>query len=370
MRIAIIAHGLTVAGGLAVGKKILQGLCEIGQEHHYLFVFPKNLGYEQLSTPQHAERIYFSGNLIARWRLERDLLNNKLEQWQPDVIWCLGNIGFAKPNAVQAVLLHNAHFVYPEIKTYRAPIDRIKMLFRARAIKKGIAASDLLVCQTQTMLNRACKQFDYKGTTALLANAVDSQLKSQHPPSENPKFCLLCLTRYYAHKNLETLVATYEQHGEALQGTQIWLTIDPAQHPHAKALLTRVKKLDGAIINLGPISREALAETYQNANAMILPTLLESFSGTYIEAMQFGKPIATSDRDFAHEVCDDAADYFDPKDTNSIRDVILKLSSDPHHCANLQQKGFQQLTTFANNQDQQLSMILETLRQLAHNTDA
>ena len=35
-----------------------------------------------------------------------------------------------------------------------------------------------------------------------------------------------------------------------------------------------------------------------------LPSLLESYSGAYVEAMSFGVPIVTSDRDFAREVCD------------------------------------------------------------------
>jgi glycosyltransferase involved in cell wall biosynthesis len=48
-----------------------------------------------------------------------------------------------------------------------------------------------------------------------------------------------------------------------------------------------------------------------------------------MEAMLFGVPILTSDLDFAHAVCRDAALYFDPWDLNSIRDAILTLKNDP-----------------------------------------
>ena len=51
---------------------------------------------------------------------------------------------------------------------------------------------------------------------------------------------------------------------------------------------------------------------------MILPTLLESFSATYIEAMFHGKTILTSDLDFARDVCGEAAFYFDPLNPQSI----------------------------------------------------
>lgn len=60
-----------------------------------------------------------------------------------------------------------------------------------------------------------------------------------------------------------------------------------------------------------------------------MPTLLESFSGTYLEAMKAGCPILTSDRDFAREVCGEAALYFDPLDADSIVRTILRLRDEP-----------------------------------------
>ncbi len=71
-----------------------------------------------------------------------------------------------------------------------------------------------------------------------------------------------------------------------------------------------------------------MAEYYLACNALLLPTLLESFSGTYLEAMHFGRPILTSNLDFARDVCDDAALYFDPWDPVAIKDAILKLKDD------------------------------------------
>ena len=53
-----------------------------------------------------------------------------------------------------------------------------------------------------------------------------------------------------------------------------------------------------------------------------MPTLLESFSGTYVEAMYHQIPIFTSDIDFAHDVCKEAAFYFDPLDSNSILSTL------------------------------------------------
>ena len=57
-------------------------------------------------------------------------------------------------------------------------------------------------------------------------------------------------------------------------------------------------------------------------DAIILPSLIESYSLIFIEAMFFHKPIFTSDLDFAREVCKNAAFYFNPFNAENIFNVI------------------------------------------------
>ena len=55
--------------------------------------------------------------------------------------------------------------------------------------------------------------------------------------------------------------------------------------------------------------------------------------------MQFGRPILTSDMDFAHQVCGDAALYFDPRDAHDICQAILRLKNDRQLYAQLAEAG-------------------------------
>jgi len=79
---------------------------------------------------------------------------------------------------------------------------------------------------------------------------------------------------------------------------------------------------------MGELPPERLAALYGSADAFILPTLLESFGRPYSEAMQFDLPILTSDRDFAHERCQDAALYFDPLDAGSVAMSMAQVIED------------------------------------------
>ena len=79
------------------------------------------------------------------------------------------------------------------------------------------------------------------------------------------------------------------------------------------------------IINIGEVAWELVPNLYEISKATILPTLLESYSGIYIESMKYNKPILTSDLDFARETCQDAAIYFDPFSAEDILNKINKV---------------------------------------------
>ena len=79
---------------------------------------------------------------------------------------------------------------------------------------------------------------------------------------------------------------------------------------------------------------------------MFLPTLLETFSASYPEAMKMKKPILTSYLDFALDICGDAALYFDPTSAEDIADKILMLSVDENLYQNLVSQGTERLKKF------------------------
>jgi len=72
------------------------------------------------------------------------------------------------------------------------------------------------------------------------------------------------------------------------------------------------RNLRGKVILEGEISEEKLIKNYQNATALIHPSLSEGFGFTPLEAMACGTPALISRAGSLPEVCGDAALYFDP----------------------------------------------------------
>jgi len=66
------------------------------------------------------------------------------------------------------------------------------------------------------------------------------------------------------------------------------------------------------IINHGYLKSIECLELLKKADVLFLPTLIETFSVTYLEAMLTRTLIVTSNMDFAKEICGSAAEYFHP----------------------------------------------------------
>ena len=103
---------------------------------------------------------------------------------------------------------------------------------------------------------------------------------------------------------------------------------------------------------------------YQQTDALFLPSLLECFSANYVEAMAMSRPIITTRLGFAQTICGDAALYFNPLDSESALDQILRLRADDDLRNALVRKGLEELRRYGTAQER-AHTYLEICRKLA-----
>lgn len=89
----------------------------------------------------------------------------------------------------------------------------------------------------------------------------------------------------------------------------------------------------GRVTFAGEVTDEKLKELICGAKALIFPSLYEGFGLPNLEAMAVGCPVVTSTAQSVVEVCGDEFDgtngnvlYFDPFDSSSISEAILRLT--------------------------------------------
>ncbi len=358
LKITVLAHALHAGGGVSVGKNLIGSLMRSMPDSQFQVSIPDGFDYEH-SAPANTAcqwiRYDASSSRLQRYVFDRIELRRQLNHFQPDVIIGLGNRGSDIRSPLQIVLVQDAHLFYPQSHfEHETRLLKLMQRYKRFRLAKDLKRTDVLLCQTQTAKSRISNSYNFSGQIIVLPNAVSSSVINDGPAVRHgyPEgvrhdgFRLFYLTRYYPHKNLELLLDLFSTHDPSLEDVVLYITISPNHHPGARRFLEAVsaRGLQRQIVNLGPLTQERIGAYYRCMHALVMPTTLESFSGTYLEAMTFGCPILTSDIDFAREICQDAAIFFDPWSVESIKDTIMRLKNDPFLARRLIDNGRQVLS--------------------------
>jgi glycosyltransferase involved in cell wall biosynthesis len=234
----------------------------------------------------------------------------------------------------QIFLFDWPYAVFPESPAWQMMDFKSWLVRKAKLyyFKKYLRYVDLMIAQTPVIKTRLERLYSLKGVE-VVPNAVsldNFKGESTRDFQLGEGLKLLYLAYYYPHKNIEIFLPLAEAIRAQNLKIRIVTTIAPEQHPKAKEFLQQVEQrgLNDIIHNVGTVAMKDVPSLYAQTDGLLMPTLLESFSGTYVEAMFHGKAIYTSDLDFAKAVCGDAAYYFDPYNYQDILEKILESQRD------------------------------------------
>lgn len=261
------------------------------------------------------------------------LLPKLLKKLEIDTVFNLADIPI-KTHIRQVFLFDWSYAIYPDsvvwdMMDYRSYIIRKIKLRYFRLFLKYV---DIMIVQTETAKERIENLFDIRDIR-LVPNAVSKENLNMkiHKEFNLPSgIKLLYLTHYYPHKNLEFFLPLAEEIRRRNLEFKIITTVNSEHHKLAKKFLGNIEALGlkSIIYNIGTVDMEYVPSLYSQCDGLLMPTLLESFSGAYVEAMYHRLPIFTSDLDFAHDVCKDGAVYFDPFDAKTLIDKLCVVFSD------------------------------------------
>jgi alpha-1,3-rhamnosyl/mannosyltransferase len=99
--------------------------------------------------------------------------------------------------------------------------------------------------------------------------------------------------------------------------------------------------------SLGFVEDWELATLYENALALVMPSLDEGFGLPILEAMACGCPVACSDIPPFREVGGDAAAFFDSTRSEAIADNIVRLVESDDLRASMARRGREHASRFS-----------------------
>ncbi len=131
----------------------------------------------------------------------------------------------------------------------------------------------------------------------------------------------------HPHKNLELLIDGFKE--ADTKGIKLVLVgDDDFFYPRLKNYCKR-KGLQSKVFFAGYQSDDDLASFYEQAEALVFPSLAEGFGLPLIEAMSLGCLVVASDIPVPKELCAGAARFFDPCKKGSLVRILRKIAAEP-----------------------------------------
>lgn len=318
----------------------------------YLFIVSREV-YELLARWERATdvRVMLFDHPLRSSHVRAEILALE-SNFQPDIVYTMAGPTYVKFKSLSILGISDPYITHSPFSVFffgRSVPNAF--FFIVKSLAKGILSrlqSDFFVFQTDTSRTRYCRRYLLKRDyTEVIPNAVGESFKGLgsvsfdfQDPSRNTLF-ILCPAADYPHKDLLIIKRMAE-----------WLRANPGVQAPGVLAFTVTVRTDGSmseelekinsisdriqVRNRGPFSYSESRKLYLSHDVVFMPSILETFSTAYLEALASGKFLVVADRNFSREICGDAAVYYAPRvESKAFYALhnILRNSVRPDRCA-------------------------------------
>ncbi len=228
----------------------------------------------------------------------------------------------------QIILVHQPHLISPEINplssrywAYRV----LRTLFRTnlRFAKKIIVQTNVMaegIMNTYNIPYNRLIVIPQPVPSWMSSNLIMEGRKGKTP---NEKMILFYPAAGYIHKNHSFLTGIYKNQKAREffnKHCEIWLTLS-AEEMEPYENIEFVK-------NLGHLGADRMINAYQQADALLFLSLVESYGLPLVEAISINLPIVSIDLPYSRWLCESNAYYFKQGDIQGIVDAVTELVMD------------------------------------------
>ena len=212
--------------------------------------------------------------------------------------------------------------------------EKLKMCLYCWNQRRMMRKAQYFVTQTETTKQGIVRITGVPEKNVCVVNnvlpAIFKALPNSPLPQDGNWIDIACVGNTSAHKNLDIIPAVLaELRNQGVENVRFHVTIPPgAVWNKMQKKLERLGMKD-RVVTHGRCSQIELADLYRHCQLCFLPTLLEVFSASTVEAMHFHLPIVATDFDFNREVLDDACLYYEPKNAKEAALRIKEYIDNP-----------------------------------------
>ncbi|MGK7875793.1 MAG: glycosyltransferase family 4 protein [Xenococcaceae cyanobacterium] len=336
VRIAINALSARRGGGQTYLCNLFQFLPQDKQLEIFL------LAPNSLSIPEYPNlksirvgRIAENPFLRALW--EKVEMPKLLKKMQVDLLFCPGGvIGVKPPKGCKTVtMLQNMlPFVPREQKRYPLGYMRFRLWLLRFLQSQSFKQADLVIFVSQYAKDVIDELFPARrGQSIVIQHGISDHFRynSNRPfPESMPREYVLYVSILDVYKAQLEVVQSWYLLRQQRQTPEKLVFIGPEYPPYAKRVKQLIHSLglEDEVILLGKVPHEQLPAFYQHAKVNIFASSCESFGMTLIEAMAAKSPVLCSHYQPMTDNAEDAVEYFDPYEPQTLTELLLKYLDD------------------------------------------
>lgn len=239
-------------------------------------------------------------------------------------------IFYKKPFVVTVHDLIINHFPTGRASTLPSPLYKLKRAGYGFVLKRAIHDAKKVIVPSLATKNEIVSFYKHdvkKDNIVVTPEGLDGSINDFEPALYKPKNpYFLYVGNAYPHKNLEKLIEAFKMFTLQVPGYSLFLVGREDYFYKRLKEHVRREKIDNVEF-LGYVSDTELSKLYAQARATIVPSLMEGFGLTALEAMSMGSLVAVSKIPSLSEVCGKNVLYFDPEDVLSIVTSLQEIAN-------------------------------------------
>lgn len=366
MKFLVNCSNLKNGGGLQVADSLCRELCRYPQ-HHFVVVLSSALGYleRDLRSGQNiSNTVYDLPHTLKSIMLGRDkILDGLVERNRIDAVITVFGPSLWQPRCPHLCGFARAQLLLTDSPYYKRIGLKEKLIYKIwawgfRRSSKVFYTENPYISE---LLPRLLGDVRVHSVTNYYNQVFDEPTQWERSISlpEFDGITCLSVSSSAPLKNLSILieVSRYLRTTYPNFKCRYVLTFDKTEMPVPD-------DVSGNFLFIGKVSVAECPTLYEQADIMFMPTLMECFTATYPEAMRMEVPIVTTDLDFAHGLCGDAACYYSAVDAKAAAEAIYKVATDKEYAQKLIDNGKEQLKLF-DNYEQRADKLIDILEKIA-----
>jgi glycosyltransferase involved in cell wall biosynthesis len=319
-----------------------------------------------------SSKIYLFSSSPARDKTARKKLFDLAEENNVDLVFTLAGPAYVNFNRLHILGISNPYVTHVDFQGLSVGNNFFQFIkaflllaYQAYYSRKA----DFWLFQTNESRNGFVKRYLIdKKKTNIISNAIGNEFLDYYA-KQKPIICdlkktinIFCPASGYPHKCLHMIPAIAKELSSINHEKykfKFILTIQDDSRVWSK-IKAESKKLnvEQNITNIGPYNYANVLSVIDSASMIFVPSILETFSASYLEAFASKRPLITSNKGFAKDICKGAAIYVDSLNALHSAVAIDQLIRNKETQKALIEKGENIINEYGNQEDRVNSIII------------